>query len=138
MKKFLSVLLIAALAFIAPQANAQSSVLVSSTDTLTNADTVYISLPTATGGYYAVGIQAVVTRVSGTAAGTAIIQGSLDGTNYVDIGTDTLTFSNAVTNTKVWAITPSVYQYHRVKFISSGTVVAVPKVRYRLIRLLTN
>lgn len=138
MKKFLSVLLIAALAFIAPQANAQSSVLVSSTDTLTNADTVYISLPTATGGYYAVGIQAVVSKVSGTVAGTAIIQGSLDGTNYVDIGTDTLTFTNVTTNTKVWAITPSVYQYHRVKFLSSGTVVAVPKVRYRLIRLLTN
>jgi hypothetical protein len=138
MKKLLSVLLIAALAFIAPQANAQSSVLVSSTDTLTNADTVYISLPTATGGYYAVGIQAVVSKVSGTVAGTAIIQGSLDGTNYVDIGTDTLTFTNVTTNTKVWAITPSVYQYHRVKFLSSGTVVAVPKVRYRLIRLLTN
>lgn len=134
----MAVLLIAVFAFIAPSAQAQSSVLISSTDTLSNTDTAYISLPTATGGYYAVGIQAVVSKVSGTVAGTAIIQGSLDGVNYVDIGTDTLTFTNVTTNTKVWAITPSVYQYHRVKFISSGTVVAVPKVRYRLIRLLTN
>jgi ABC-type maltose transport system permease subunit len=138
MKNFIAVLLIAVFAFIAPNVQAQSSVLVPSTDTLTNTDTAFISLPTATGGYYAVGIQAVVSKVSGTVAGTAIIQGSLDGTNYVDIGTDTLTFSNVATNTKVWAITPSVYQYHRVRFISSGTVVAVPKVRYRLIRLLTN
>ena len=134
----MAVLLIAVFAFIAPSAQAQSSVLIVSTDTLSNTDTAYISLPQATGGYYAVGIQAVVSKVSGTVAGTAIIQGSLDGTNYVDIGTDTLTFTNVTTNTKVWAITPSVYQYHRVKFISSGTVVAVPKVRYRLIRLLTN
>ena len=139
MKNILSVLLlIAVTAFAAPNVQAQSSVLVSSTDTLTNADTATISLPTATGGYYAVAIQAVVTRVSGTASGSAIIQGSLDGINYVDIGTDTLTFVNAATNTKIWALTPSVYQYHRVKFISAGSVVAVPKVRYRLIRLLTN
>lgn len=138
MKKLMAVLLIAVLAFIAPNANAQSSVLISSTDTLTNADTVNISLPQATGGYYAVGIQAVVSKVSGTVSGSAIIQGSLDGTNWVTIGSDTLTFTDAATNTKVWAITPSVYQYHRVKFISAGTVVAVPKVRYRLIRLLTN
>jgi hypothetical protein len=139
MKKILSVLfLIAAIAFTAPQAHSQASVLITSTDTLVNTDTAYISLPTATGGYYAVGIQAVVTKVSGTAAGTAIIQGSLDGTNYVTIGTDTLTFTNVTTNTKVWEITPSVYQYHRVRFISSGTVVEIPKVRYRLIRLLTN
>lgn len=138
MKKLLSVLLIAALAFIAPQVNAQSSVLISSTDTLNDVETVNIALPTATGGYYAVGIQAVVTKVSGTVAGTAIIQGSLDGTNWVNIGSDTLTLSNVTTNTKVWAITPSVYQYHRVQFVSSGTMVAVPKVRYRLIRLLTN
>lgn len=138
MKKLIMVLLIAVTAFIASESKAQSSVLVNTTDTLTNTDTVYISLPTATGGYYAVGIQAVVSRVSGTAAGTAIIQGSLDGINYVDISTDTLTFTNVATNTKIWAITPSVYQFHRVKFTSSGTVVAVPKVRYRLIRLLTN
>jgi ABC-type maltose transport system permease subunit len=138
MKNLIAVLLIAVFALITPNTQAQSSVLVPSTDTLSNTDTAFISLPTATGGYYAVGIQAVVSKVSGTVAGTAIIQGSLDGTNYVDIGTDTLTFTNVATNTKVWAITPSVYQYHRVKFLSSGTVVAVPKVRYRLIRLLTN
>lgn len=139
MKKLMAVLLIAVLAFIAPNANAQSSVLIPSTDTLTNTDTVAIALPQATGGYYAVGIQAVVTKVSGTVAGTAIIQGSLDGTNWKTIGSDTLTLSNVATNTHIWSITPSVYQYHRVYFISSGgSQVSVPKVRYRLIRLLTN
>lgn len=140
MKKLLFALTIALTlsVFMTESVKAQSSVLVSSTDTLTNADTANISLPTATGGYYAVGIQAVVTKVSGTAAGTAIIQGSLDGTNWVNIGTDTLTFANQTINTKVWAITPSVYQYHRVRFISSGTTVLIPKVRYRLIRLLVS
>lgn len=135
MKYLLSVLLlIAVTAFTAPQINAQASVLVPSTATLTNAQTVYIDLPQATGGYYAVGIQAIVTKVSGTVAGSAIIEGSLDGTNYVTIGSTTLTFADVAVNTIVWAITPSVYQYHRVKFVSSGTVVATPKVRYRLIK----
>ena len=138
MKKLLSILMIATLAFTAVETKAQSAVLVSSTDTLNNTETAYISLPTLTGGYYSIGIQAVVTKVSGTVGGTAIIQGSLDGTNYVTIGSDTLTFSDQATNTKVWAITPSVYQYHRVKFVSSGTQVSIPKVYYKLSKLLTN
>lgn len=139
MKKLLSILaLVAVFAFSGVESKAQSAVLISSTDTLNDAETVYISLPTLTGGYYAIGIQAKVTKVSGTVAGTAIIQGSLDGTNYVTIGSDTLTFSDQATNTKVWAITPSVYQYHRVKFVSSGTQVSIPKVYYKLSKLITN
>lgn len=140
MKKLLFALMVfmVAAVFTAPEAKAQAAVLVSSTDTLTNVDTVNIALPTATGGYYAVAIQGTVTKVSGTISGTAIIQGSLDGTNWQTIGTDTLTFTDQATNFKIWALTPSVYQYHRVRFISAGTMVGVPKVRYRLIRLLTN
>jgi len=139
MKKLFALLLVlVTLAAFSTETNAQASVLVSSSDTLTNADTVNIALPTATGGYYAVAIQGTVSKVSGTVSGTAIIQGSLDGSNWQNIGTDTLTFTDQTTNFKIWALTPSVYQYHRVRFISAGTVVAVPKVRYRLIRLLTN
>lgn len=130
--------MIAVLAFTAVETKAQSAVLVSSTDTLNDAETAYISLPTLTGGYYSIGIQAVVTKVSGTVGGTAIIQGSLDGTNYVTIGSDTLTLANQATNTFIWSLTPSTYQYHRVKFVSSGTQVSIPKVYYKLSKLLTN
>lgn len=119
------------------QASAQSSVLVVSTDTLNNTETANIALPRLTGGYYAIGIQALVTRVSGTAAGSAFVQGSLDGTNWVSVS-DTLTFTNVASQTKIWAIATPVYEYYRVQFSSNGTVVAVPKVRYRALRLLTN
>lgn len=139
MKKLLSILaLVAVFAFSGLESKAQAAVLISSTDTLNNAETAYIGLPTLTGGYYSIGIQAVVTKVSGTVGGTAIIQGSLDGTNYVTIGSTTLTFSDQAVNTNVWEITPSVYQYHRVKFVSSGTQVSIPKVYYKLSKLLTN
>ena len=109
------------------QATAQSSVLVVSTDTLNNTETNTIALPQLTGGYYAIGIQAIVSRVSGTVGGTVFVQGSLDGTNWVSIS-DTLTLTNVAAQSKIWAFTPSVYQYHRVAFGSSGTLAAVPKV----------
>lgn len=132
------ILSIGLLAFSNNSVNAQAAVRITSTDTLNDAETVYIALPTLTGGYYSIGIQAVVTKVSGTVGGTAIIQGSLDGANYVTIGSSTLTFSDQAVNTAVWSITPSTYQYHRVKFVSSGTQVSVPKVYYKLSKLLTN
>lgn len=50
--------------------------------------------------YSKVTIQPVITRATGTQAGTAILACSVNGTNYVN--TDTLTFTNAATNTTVW------------------------------------
>lgn len=50
--------------------------------------------------YSVVSIQPVFTRATGTMAGTAILSYSVNGTNYVN--SDTLTLSNAATNTTVW------------------------------------
>jgi len=51
-------------------------------------------------GYTDVTIQPVFTRATGTMAGTAILSYSVNGVNYVN--TDTLTMTNAVINTTVW------------------------------------
>ncbi len=51
-------------------------------------------------GYRLVTIQPVFTRATGTMAGTAILSYSVNGTNFVN--SDTLTLTNAATNTIVW------------------------------------
>lgn len=49
-----------------------------------------------------ISIQPVVTKATGTMAGTAILSYSIDGVNFINI--DTLTLSNATTNSTVWNV----------------------------------
>jgi len=55
---------------------------------------------TLTQSYGLVTIQPIVSKTSGTAAGTSILSISENGTNYVN--TDTLTLSNVTTNSILW------------------------------------
>lgn len=122
MKKFIFFLL-AAFCF---QFAAQSQVALTVSHTpLTNADTSYLTyrIPAT---YGAVAMQLVITKTSGTVAGTAIPQGSLDGTNYVDISTDTFTLANQATNTYIWKFDKTYYLYYRIFVKATGTWVGVP------------
>lgn len=84
----------------------------------TSVDTLSITL----NGYYKViGIQPVVTKATGTMAGTAILYGSINGTNYVAVG-DTLTLTNVTTNTAVWSIESSPYKSFRILVGGATTV----------------
>lgn len=124
MKKLFSLLLLGFGLFIASQTvEAQVVTMDNSTDTVTNAGTVNLD---ATIKAYnpVVSFQVVATKISGTVAGTAILQASIDGTNYVSIGEDTLTLSNTTTNTHLWVIEPSPYLYYRIKVTGSGTMSA--------------
>ncbi len=91
-------------------------------------------------------IQLVETKVSGTVAGTAVIVGSNDGVNFVNVcrpsvaanslqlrATDTLTSTDVATNTKIWVWSnkadpmgnPTVafpYRYIGIKKTGSGTM----------------
>lgn len=119
------------------------------TDTLTNAGTVYLTTPAnalngMTAGKYA--IQLNITNVSGTTAGTVILESSNDGTNWsthfkttrgVDgVNCDSLTFSGATSHiyniyplaTKFYAGTATTNisnsgrrLYFRLKFVGTGT-----------------
>lgn len=88
--------------------------------TNTGADTATIK---AVGAYNIVSIQPVVTKISGTVAGTVVLYGSLDGINYVSTG-DTLANTNITTNTTIWFVQPSKYLYYRARAVGVGTMAA--------------
>jgi hypothetical protein len=66
--------------------------------TNTALDTMYY---TTAQSYGVVTIQPIFTRLTGTMAGTAVLYYSVGGSTYYPTG-DTLTMSNAATNTTVW------------------------------------
>lgn len=76
------------------------------------------------GNYQQVTVQAVVTKLSGTVAGTVICYGSVDGTNYQAIGADTLTNANQATNQKFFVFTGNKYMYYKLICTGSGTMSA--------------
>lgn len=84
------------------------------------ADTLTVDFPS---WNVAVGIQPVITKVSGTVAGTSILYGSIDGSNYVATG-DTLTNTNIAKNTKIIKLTTPVYRKYRIITTGSGTMSA--------------
>lgn len=91
-------------------------------DTVVNTATV--NLDVTLKGKGDLGFQVVATKISGTVGGTAILQGSLDGTNYVTISTDTLTLTDVATNSAVWKVSASTYLYYRIAVTGSGTMSA--------------
>lgn len=97
-------------------------------DTLKDADTAYYVLPKRLQTPTAV-VQLKVTRPSGTLAGSAFLQGSLNNSDWVALtseeGGDTLTFTNVASVVKVWTI-DNKYSFNRIRIETSGTVNAVP------------
>lgn len=122
-------LIFIALLFIGFSASAQTTMpIIPETDTLTNADTLYKYLPKGIAGFDKLTIQPVITRVSGTMAGTSFFQASLDNESWYTI--DSLVTTNQVTNTKLYHYAPPTYLYYRWMFITSGTVVGIPSITY--------
>ena len=80
------------------------STMIKSAVTLTNAATVTATLQTQS-VCENVSIQAVVTKSTGTVAGTVTVQGSLDGVNYVSIPTATFALTDVATQNKVFEFT---------------------------------
>lgn len=122
MKKFLLV----AVAFVgmtcfAPKANAQVYTMEHSGDTVTNAETETLTL-TVKGAYDVLTFQYVCVKQSGTVAGTATLQGSLDGSNWIAI--DTVTNTNVATQTFAMFDNPDKYVYYRVVCTGTGTMAA--------------
>lgn len=131
MKKILFFLIVATLSlFASSDVNAQrgTQLPVVSADTLSNTDTTS-KIIAVTGGFSTLAIQPVVKRLSGTAAGSVVLYGSIDGVNYVATG-DTLSLTNQVTNTTLWKIGVPSYSYYKVVAISSGSVSEVLNVFY--------
>jgi hypothetical protein len=124
MKNFLFALLATVCTFASFNADAQVYSMAHNGDTVTNTETEYLTL-TVKNSYDVVTFQYVCNKLSGTVAGTATLQASLDGTNFIDL--DTLTNTNVSTQTFFFdtdVSSPNKYLYYRVKCTGVGTMAA--------------
>lgn len=111
------------------------------TDTVTNTG-VNTLLIKVNNWYKTVSIQAIVHKVSGTAAGTVTLQGSNDGLNFVTVNTlylttlvpyfttgaaATLSCSNVTDQSSIFTLIGSPYEYYRLSYTGSGTMVCTLK-----------
>lgn len=120
MKKFLFIAVLSIL--LSDIVHGQSFTL--SKTTLTNADTATAVLQIKP-AVHAASVQLDVTKTSGTVAGTAILQGSIDGAYYQTIGSDTFTFANVAAQHHIWDLGGIIsYRYYRLYILSSGTQVS--------------
>jgi hypothetical protein len=95
-------------------------------DTITNTGSGYVEF-TLNSFYKRVSFQPVVTKLSGTAAGTVTLQGSIDGINYVTVSSSyvssaTMSVTNVTTSTAILIVTSSPYRYYRLNYVGSGTM----------------
>ena len=100
-------------------------------DTTTNTATSYVGLGVQN-WYNTITIQSVVTKISGTVAGTVTLQGSIDGTNYVTVNSsyaDVTSYSptDVATSSKLFVVTGSPYRYYRLSYTGTGTMSASHK-----------
>ena len=106
------------------ESNAQGGqvyTLTQSGDTVTNTETEYLTM-TVSSNWETLTFQYVAVKLSGTVAGTATLQGSLDGTYWIDI--DTFTNTNVATQTFATYLTPAKFKYYRLKCTGTGTMAA--------------
>jgi len=95
-------------------------------DTITDTGSGYVAI-TIDKYWEKVSFQPVVTKLSGTAAGTVTLQGSNDGTNFVTVNSSyvsatTMTVTNVTTSTALLTVTSSPYKYYRLSYTGSGTM----------------
>lgn len=99
-------------------------------DTVVNTGSVTKTI-SVSAGYSAIGVQPVITKISGTVAGTAVLYYSLDGTNFTSTG-DTLALTNVTTNSKVFGKVGAPGTYYRVVATGTGTMAAQLRLYYVL------
>jgi hypothetical protein len=126
MKKIL-ILMFVIIGAIQSQAQRATLIPLAAGDTAVNTTTAN-KVISATAGYSAIGIQPVITKVSGTVAGKAYLYQSLDGTNYIK--TDSITLADQTTNTTIWTKTTTPAVYYKVQVAGSGTMSAIMRVYY--------
>lgn len=123
MKKILSILMLCVLTI---GLNAQVvTAMTKSAVTMTNSTAVTATLQTQFVTEN-LSLQAVVTKSTGTVAGTVALSVSLDGTNYQSLTTNTLALTDVAINTSVFPLTKNNYMYYKLTFTGAGSMVATP------------
>lgn len=134
MKNLISVLLLAAVFSLG--VNAQSGVAKDlkstfslTTDTVTNTGTVYMDVTATFSSNNNLVVSGKADNVSGTTAGTAILEWSINGTDYATHPTaDTLTLSDG--GVYLWELTTTGAKKYRVNFTGTGTQVSIVQGQY--------
>jgi len=89
------------------------------TDTITNAVTKY-QYGIVNGANIHATFQAKFTKISGTAAATVKLQGSVLGIDWEDLGSS-YTVTDVASQAKAFTVVPSTYQYYRLSIVPTGT-----------------
>lgn len=134
MKKFI-VLALAVCVSLAGFSQIATCTTLAAGDTVVNTATVNKVIST-TGNNFAAGVQIKITKISGTVAGTTKLQGTINGTDYEDIGSAYTNLDQA-SQTKTFTVTGGVpYVKLRTTTTGSGTMSASITICYVLKKLL--
>jgi len=136
MKKFFKLVLIGILALFSAMVHAQaptgpkityaavgqalSTPTHAATDTVTNTTVLYQYAITQGSNIHAT-FQSLFTKVTGTPAGTIVLQGSIDGVNWSGTLGSSFTITDVATQVATFTVIPSAYQYYRIVVTPSGT-----------------
>ncbi len=115
-------------------ANGQTSTMTNSGDTIVNTATEACSLKV-NNSYKSLSIHALITKISGTVAGTLTLQGTIDGVTWVTVDTATFvsdglatyTATNVTSQSKVWIVSGSPYLWFKLSYTGTGTMSATLK-----------
>jgi hypothetical protein len=133
MKKLFSLLIIlGALLFASQQSQAQVFVsTLAAGDTVVDAGTASKTF-NISGDFKGIVVNPIFTKISGTVAGTIKLQGSLDGSTYTDVTSQTFTATNIATGQTLWYVTAPLARYYKITWTGTGTMSAVLSYRYRV------
>jgi len=111
-------------------ATTMKSVYNAASDTVTNTETAYLQ-GSIIGYKHNASFQVVITKISGTVAGTLTLQGSIDGTNFkamtvaeASTAINTATATDVASQTFLWRLNSNPYKYYRISWTGSGTMAA--------------
>lgn len=91
------------------------------TDTITNAVTKF-QYAIVDGFQDVITVQPTITKVSGTAAATVKLQGSVNGVSYNDVGSPaSYTVTDVTTQSIAFTVTNSPYKHYRLSIVPTGT-----------------
>lgn len=92
------------------------------TDTVTSTAAKYLTAPILNNGFQKVIIVAITaTEISGTTAGTATLEASLDGSNWYSASTTAHTLTDVASQTFTWSLSDWGSLYLRVKVVGVST-----------------
>lgn len=76
-------------------------------------------------------VQLLITKTSGTVAGTVTLQGSSDGTNWYSFTSPAaVTATDVATQVVTFQVTDKIFKYYRASYTGTGTMVAVMSAAY--------